>query len=697
VRRSRAVAIELMNYPLPRLSVLPHIEFITIDDRFAVVAASERAAQFVGEGATLDRDTDIFTVLPELFGLEEVLNAIRTGEQEHFELPAIARIDADGTACYLDLYVTRDTEHSCADSSSEEMQLVLFLEDVTHRMQLEQTLVQSSNEMSLLIERLSASEAYAEQIVRSMPDALIVTKLSGTIVKTNSYTLDLLGYEEAELIDRPLVDILDDRNFDISEIQRFLFEDEGEVLKKIELVCTCKDNRKAIVSFSCAVKPAGTDEPAQLIYIGRDITKSYRAQRRLMAQNTVTSVLSMAHSFTEALPKLLQGLCEGLDWDICEFWQPSRPMEDNNASPPSLHCVDLWAKPFVDTSQWSHVAFAERCSWVEASWQQCEVLWRSVSDGELASERTSVAKSLLLDTMMFCPLRVGEEQIGVLGLFSQSTLDRDEELVQMMETVGNQIGQFFQRKLAEEALRQEQIKTEKLLLNILPAAIAERLKDEPTTIADNYTEVTILFADIVGFTKLSSQIPATELVQLLNHVFSAFDRLSERHGLEKIKTIGDAYMVVGGLPQPRSDHAEAIAQMALDMQLVITEFNRQTHSSLDIRIGIHSGPVVAGVIGLKKFVYDLWGDTVNTASRMESHGIAGQIQVSAETHTRLRHKFVLTERGTIDIKGKGTMKTYLLLGQRGSEEARDRPTHLPPTLQANRDIAELIQRKLKEK
>ncbi|MGC9502848.1 MAG: adenylate/guanylate cyclase domain-containing protein [Baaleninema sp.] len=680
-----------MKHSIARFSVLPHISFILIDRQFSTIEVSERAAEFIGLEGDIELGSDIFDLLPELFGLDAVFETILNGGQDDFSLPAIARCDASGTMRYLDLFVVRD--------AMAEERLVLFLEDVTHRMELEQTLVQSSNEMSLLVEKLSASEAYVEQMVRSMPDALIVTSLSGTIVKTNSYALDLLGYSEDELLGQPLLDILEDKNFDIAEIQRFLFEDEGEILKNIELVCCCRDRHKAIVSFSCSVKPARSEEPAQFIYIGRDITKSYRAQRRLMAQNTITNILSQAQSFASALPKLLQGLGEGLDWDLCEFWQPASREQDNGEPPEThLHCVDFWAKPFIDTSKWYPVTFGRSCGWVEAAWQEGRALWLSVSDSEWVSDRAAVCDRLLLATVVLCPLQVDEERIGLLTLFCQNIADRDEELLQMMDTVGNQIGQFFQRKLAEEALRREQIETEKLLLNILPAAIAKRLKDESKTIADDYTAVTILFADIVGFTKLSSQIPATELVQLLNYVFSAFDRLSERHGLEKIKTIGDAYMVVGGLPEPRPDHAESVAHMALDMQQVITEFNRQTQSSLDIRIGIHTGPVVAGVIGLKKFVYDLWGDTVNIASRMESHGVAGQIQVSVDTYERIRSSFVLTERGTIHVKGKGDMKTYFLLGRKGTaEDGNELQPHLPSILQANRDIAELIQRKLKDR
>jgi class 3 adenylate cyclase len=222
---------------------------------------------------------------------------------------------------------------------------------------------------------------------------------------------------------------------------------------------------------------------------------------------------------------------------------------------------------------------------------------------------------------------------------------------------------FFQDRL----LAEEREKVERLLLNILPQPIAERLKQEPITIADSFTEATIMFADIVGFTPLSARLSATEIVNLLNQIFSTFDQLAERHGLEKIKTIGDAYMVVGGLPTPRPDHAELVAEMALDMQQEIANFSREFDESFSIRIGINTGPVVAGVIGLKKFIYDLWGDAVNTASRMESHGIPNCIQVSQTTYDLLQDKYLFEERGVIEVKGKGEMFTYLLRGRKRIE------------------------------
>lgn len=213
-------------------------------------------------------------------------------------------------------------------------------------------------------------------------------------------------------------------------------------------------------------------------------------------------------------------------------------------------------------------------------------------------------------------------------------------------------------------LEAEQKRSESLLLNILPRAIATRLKLKPGTIAESFPEVTILFADICGFTALAARRSPEETVELLNTVFSAFDRLAEAHDLEKIKTVGDAYMVVGGLPTPRADHAEAIATLALDMQTELAKLNQQTGEALALRIGIHTGAAVAGVIGTKKFSYDLWGDSVNTASRMQSHGLADHVQITEDTRWRLGDGFECQERGVIEVKGKGAIRTYFLLGRK---------------------------------
>ncbi|MEM6423563.1 MAG: PAS domain S-box protein [Cyanobacteria bacterium P01_D01_bin.128] len=222
------------------------------------------------------------------------------------------------------------------------------------------------------------------------------------------------------------------------------------------------------------------------------------------------------------------------------------------------------------------------------------------------------------------------------------------------------------RKQVETALQIEQEKSERLLLNVLPAPIAAELKQNPSAVAYRFEAATVLFADIVNFTQLSSSVEPTELVDLLNKIFSKFDQLAEKHGLEKIKTIGDAYMVVGGLPNPRDDHMEAIAKMALDMRAAIAKFQRADGHNFALRIGIDSGPVVAGVIGIKKFSYDLWGDAVNVASRMESQGVGGRIQVTHRVYRQLEPYYRFKERGEIIVKGKGLMITHWLLGNRES-------------------------------
>jgi len=210
----------------------------------------------------------------------------------------------------------------------------------------------------------------------------------------------------------------------------------------------------------------------------------------------------------------------------------------------------------------------------------------------------------------------------------------------------------------------EREKANRLLLNILPNKIAKILKKKAGVIADAHSEVTVLFADIVGFTQFSSGVSPEDLVSKLNQIFLCFDELAENYGLEKIKTIGDAYMVVGGLPEHRDDHAQAVALMALDMMSMIKNIKAKAEMSFSLRIGIHTGPVVAGVIGKSKFAYDLWGDSVNVASRMESSGKEGSIQVSEAVYERLKDDFALEKRGTIEIKGKGAMDTYFLTGKK---------------------------------
>jgi class 3 adenylate cyclase len=222
---------------------------------------------------------------------------------------------------------------------------------------------------------------------------------------------------------------------------------------------------------------------------------------------------------------------------------------------------------------------------------------------------------------------------------------------------------------ANRLLQAERERSEQLLRNVLPGPVADRLKGGEAVIADRFTEVTVLFADLVDFTRRSRRSSPEQVVQVLDDLFSALDRLAERHGLEKIKTIGDAYMVVGGLPEPRPDHAQAVAEMALALRDEVPRHRDPDGRPLAVRIGIDTGPVVAGVIGRRKFSYDLWGDTVNTASRMESRGVEGCIQVTERTYRRLKDRYAFQRRGPIQVKGKGMLDTWFLVSRAVSPAA----------------------------
>jgi class 3 adenylate cyclase len=259
--------------------------------------------------------------------------------------------------------------------------------------------------------------------------------------------------------------------------------------------------------------------------------------------------------------------------------------------------------------------------------------------------------------LMFHGYYLSEVQVGVSTTFGNAILAH-VWLLAMVTLVAYSYNQMVEN--AELRYEEEQNLSQSLLRNILPESITERLKKEKGIIVNSYDDVTILFADIVGFTRLSEKVEPERLVKVLNELFSQMDDLAEKYGLEKIKTIGDAYMVVGGLPLVTERHTEAVADMALELLEVVNNFKPVGSTKLAVRIGINCGPVVAGVIGKRKFSYDLWGDAVNTAARMESYGEAGKIQVSEAVHSKLKNRYCLEERGTLEMKGKGFMQTYFL-------------------------------------
>lgn len=298
------------------------------------------------------------------------------------------------------------------------------------------------------------------------------------------------------------------------------------------------------------------------------------------------------------------------------------------------------------------------------------------SPTELMQQVTNISQQLYVEPSRLAELAAYLQRYDVISEFESQVYCKDGSKIWIAENVRSvrddegkvlyyegMVQDVSDRRQTEVELRRERQKAERLLLNVLPQPIAQRLKDRSQTIADNFEDVTVLFADIVDFTQLSAHTSPTQLIDLLNEIFSAFDQIAESYGLEKVKTIGDAYMAAAGLPVPRADHAQAVADAALAMQQVITNFHYSQRQSFQLRIGINTGPVVAGVIGIKKFAYDLWGDTVNVASRMESQGEAGKIQVTDTVYDRLKAHFSFEKRGSIAVKGKGMMTTYWLTGK----------------------------------
>jgi len=300
------------------------------------------------------------------------------------------------------------------------------------------------------------------------------------------------------------------------------------------------------------------------------------------------------------------------------------------------------------------------------------------SAADLIQGMTNIGQQLYVRSGRLQEMTAYLRQFGQVSDFESQVYRRDGSVIWISEnvrTVKDETGNIrllegivediTERKNTEAELRHQRRETERLLLSILPQPIAERLKrNQGTTIADSFDDITVMFADVVNFTALSSRIPPADLVELLNQIFSAFDQLAAKYGVEKIKTLGDGYMAAAGLPVYRPDHAEAIADLALGMQHTISQFHSDQTEPFALRIGICTGPVVAGVIGTQRFIYDLWGDTVNLASRMQSQGASGEIQVTETTYQRIHRKYELEERGRIDVKGRGEMMTYWLKGKK---------------------------------
>jgi class 3 adenylate cyclase len=285
-----------------------------------------------------------------------------------------------------------------------------------------------------------------------------------------------------------------------------------------------------------------------------------------------------------------------------------------------------------------------------------DVMMPQMDGFEVCRRLKTDSKTAHIPILMVTALSERKERLMGIAVGANDFLNKPVDIQDVTLRVGNAV----YTKHLHDQLQVEQEKSEQLLLNILPKPIAERMKKGETNIADSHSDVTVLLADLVGFTTLSAHIGPEQIVQLLNEIFSAFDLLAEKHGLEKIKTIGDAYMVAGGISFPRPDHAEASAELALDMQKEIERLNDEYGTSVRLRIGICTGPVVAGVIGQKRFAYDLWGETVNLACRLESTGEAGKIQIAESTYERLKNKYQFEPKHCIDVKGQDPLSAYWL-------------------------------------
>ena len=759
-------------------------ESLELDSNFCILHTSKQVQSFAYYPQEVILQKDVRLGFPEFVGLEEEMRFILKGERELFELEGIQRFNEEKGDFYIDIYIVGEPI---------ENKIIILIEDVTDRMLLEQKLYQRLNETNLLSSTLVAYKNYMDKVITSMADALIVTTKSGKIKKVNKATVELLGYREEELVEKQISLIIDDNKLLQKAIQqRSLYK---QYFQNVEVVCRTKSRERKLIAFSCSVISKKINGVEDIVYIGRDITAKKRRQQRKSAQYTITNILSESITVKQAIPQILQAIGESLGWDLGELWTPSQYLSVNQqpATNPVLRCVEMWSSRRVDIPEFEAITwlttFTSGFGLAGKIWENLSPLWCDDVVNDDICPRFKQVKETQLHAAFGFPILDDNKILGVMIFFSREVLFKDEDLLQMMVSIGSQIAQFLKRKQAElalleseeryrdlfenandliqsvnpygrflyvnrawrdtlgysetdiakmsvfdivhpdfrircrdvfyrvmssgnfeqlqaafmtkngqtiflegninckfvegkpvatraifrdvtarisaeKALRHQQEQTERLLLNILPASIANRLKQGAGTIAENFDDVTVLFADIVGFTQIATSVSATTLVNLLNQIFSALDRLSLKYGLEKIKSIGDAYMLVGGLPTRSLNHPQKVALMALDMQNAIANFNQINSLNLNIRIGIHTGSVVAGVIGLQKFTYDLWGNTVNIASRMESHGLPGKIQVTIDTYKRLCDEFILEKRGEILVKGKGKMVTYLLIGKK---------------------------------
>ncbi len=594
-------------------------------------------------------------MMPEMDGYH-VCRQLKT-QSETREIPIIFLSALDDTSDKVKAF-----EMGGVDYITKPFQLTEVLARIENQLRLRSLQIQLCEQNTKLQKEIHLRQIIEEQFreseerwqlaLQGNQDGIWEWKVDSDDMFLSSWFKDVLGYEEHQIkFSQGWKDSIHPDDWEKVETILHNYLQQTIPLYSVEHRLSCVDGGYKWVLTRGQAQWDISGNPLRMIGSVRDISEPKQRELEIRLLLKITQAINDASDLDSALNLVLATVCQTIDWDYGEVWVPNREGI-------LLECSQTWHMNDKNSTQFrslrSDLTFAPDEGLPGRVWatRKPEVHLYS-----------PVMPNIGLQSGFGVPILVAEQVLAVLVFFTQTKSKPQERTLELVKAVATQLGSLIQRKQAQQELKSQKEQTEKLLLNILPQPIAERLQKKPGIIADYFEDVSVLFADLVGFTDFSSQATPAQLIQVLNSIFSHFDQLSKHYGLEKIKTIGDAYMVVGGLPLYHPEHLQAIAKMALDMQTNLNLFNQETGNNFLLRIGIHVGPVVAGVIGLSKFSYDLWGNTVNVASRMETYGVAGKIQVTKEVYDRLQDKFQFTFRGSIPIKGKGEMTTYFLTHQ----------------------------------
>ncbi|BAY19290.1 adenylate/guanylate cyclase [Anabaenopsis circularis NIES-21] len=771
---------EVVEQVFNKYSTLRKFEYLELDVHFCIVDKSEQVQRFALQPEAVILGTDIRLGFPEFIGKEEILKSIIQGQQTSFELVAIRRTCENQPDIYINIYIIGESSEKLS-----EIRLIIFIEDVTEKVQSKQDLSKLTNATSLLSMTLVTYKNYMDTVINSMADALLITTNTGKIKQVNPAAQKLFDFSEEELINKPISLIFDD-NFLLLRIINH-YSKINRDLQHFEVVCRKKTREKVLVAFSCTVMQKKNEVLEDIIYLGRDITSRQRREQRHVAQYAITRILSESQNIQQAIPEILEAICQNLEWDVGELWTTSEYINTNvpeESDDAVLRCVEIWSSRLVAVREFKAVTwqttYLPSVGLPGQIWERRSALWiKNILDyGDLQRSPTAVTAGLR--SAFGFPILDDNKILGVMTFFSRDVQPKDADLLQMMVSVSSQIAHFMKRKQAEDdllesesryrdicenandliqsvnaygrflyvnrtwcqtlgysaaeveqmnvfdiihpdsqehcrqmfyrlmsgeqldqvkaafiakngqtvflegninckfahgipvatrgifrnitrrvaleaALQQQEAQTEQLWQARIPALTSNNLQTPIEGIAVDLINVTVLCADIVGLNEIAALGSAMQLVNLLCPIFANFDRLCNRYGLEKIKTINEAYIVIGGLPTKRSDHAQAIAQMALDMQTAIATFNIENQQNLKICVGIHTGVVTAAALGLM--------DTINIAKSIESQSLADTIQVSATAYEYIRDEFILEPQDEIEIPHQQQMTTYLLLGK----------------------------------